>query len=701
MLHFTQPLANTDGRVVRVVRADGTATDVLVPSSQPAEAAVHILRQHEHTHGRSTLHFLPPTARATERAVPYPPSRQAITTTTAQPLADQTAEIARLRARVAELENEVPDACIRLVGTWPGLALRGRGESVHWCDASDAVTPEAQNEYTEYIKGVVGGSGWVGDAERLAGKSITVADVRAYPEDLLATTEAVEWAPYLSSLRVHMPVDAVPHLPPSQRPALTAVSDERQAQWIGQREKLLSMTSRRPGGKEFESNATIPRSGHVDESLVEYQQAMWESNNGPELEPMLASGAIALLDAHWLIAYYEQGGRRLGRRQDLPPEAFMSLGELKAAGTPSFGLPCILLSYMWLQPDHPDPHGDTLRSLVSVLKLYTCRSPETSTSYGNSTLGPGGTQRWGVFIDYVSMHQHKSQSTRRAASEDELFRTALNSLDRLYSHPRLTVLRMTKKPAGYPTNYDVPKGANVAEYMDRGWPFLETCLAHLCKGREKVLDLSKLSGDERWPYQLVQKAASEGTRLPPLTPEDFDEQIGPKTFTNEKDDHPLCKRLYRQAFYDRLGKITLLKMNSLRWGDADGEQLAKVIRTGVLSQVRVFSLHTNRFGGRALQHLAAAMTVDTVPNLRHLKLGGNPFGDEGAIALASTIGASQTPLLERLDVRNSDIGQDGLAALAASFRRDTTPNLREAITHKNKADDEIVKSALLALSDVA
>ena len=69
--------------------------------------------------------------------------------------------------------------------------------------------------------------------------------------------------------------------------------------------------------------------------------------------------------------------------------------------------------------------------------------------------------------------------------------------------------------------------------------------------------------------------------------------------------------------------------------------------------------------------------------------------------LASTIGASQTPLLERLDVRNSDIGQEGLAALAASFRRDTTPNLREAIAHKNKADDEIVKSALLALSDVA
>ena len=30
----------------------------------------------------------------------------------------------------AELECEVPDACIRLVGTWPGLALRGRGESV-------------------------------------------------------------------------------------------------------------------------------------------------------------------------------------------------------------------------------------------------------------------------------------------------------------------------------------------------------------------------------------------------------------------------------------------------------------------------------------------------------------------------------------------------------------------------------------------
>ena len=85
------------------------------------------------------------------------------------------------------------------------------------------------------------------------------------------------------------------------------------------------------------------------------QEAKWRGLRGHELEPALESGAIALLDAGWLVASKERG-ETIRRRQDLPPEAFISLEELKAAVVAnrlSSALPIICLSYAWLHPDHP------------------------------------------------------------------------------------------------------------------------------------------------------------------------------------------------------------------------------------------------------------------------------------------------------------------------------------------------------------
>ena len=80
-------------------------------------------------------------------------------------------------------------------------------------------------------------------------------------------------------------------------------------------------------------------------------EARWRKLRGHELEAALKSGAIALLDAGWLVACAERG-ERIRRRQDLPPEAFIPLEELKAACIYD-DLPIICLSYAWLHPDHP------------------------------------------------------------------------------------------------------------------------------------------------------------------------------------------------------------------------------------------------------------------------------------------------------------------------------------------------------------
>lgn len=59
-------------------------------------------------------------------------------------------------------------------------------------------------------------------------------------------------------------------------------------------------------------------------------RAMWYEHNGAELEAVLESGAIALLDSAWVIETKE--GAVPNRRQDLPPEAFITLDELRAIG---------------------------------------------------------------------------------------------------------------------------------------------------------------------------------------------------------------------------------------------------------------------------------------------------------------------------------------------------------------------------------
>ena len=47
------------------------------------------------------------------------------------------------------------------------------------------------------------------------------------------------------------------------------------------------------------------------------------------METVLSSGAVQLLDSDWLIRLSEAGGV-LAPRQALPPEAFLSLDEVKA-----------------------------------------------------------------------------------------------------------------------------------------------------------------------------------------------------------------------------------------------------------------------------------------------------------------------------------------------------------------------------------
>ena len=77
--------------------------------------------------------------------------------------------------------------------------------------------------------------------------------------------------------------------------------------------------------------------------VPELNQQCWVEHGGEALEEVLSCGAIALVDAKWLVEW-AAAGKVLKRRQELPPEAFITLDELKAA-CPGRCLPIIALSY--------------------------------------------------------------------------------------------------------------------------------------------------------------------------------------------------------------------------------------------------------------------------------------------------------------------------------------------------------------------
>ena len=65
--------------------------------------------------------------------------------------------------------------------------------------------------------------------------------------------------------------------------------------------------------------------------MTKKAQELWEKNAGVELDEVLRSGAVALVDAEWMVERAKSGGP-LEPRQALPSAAFMPLSGVKAAG---------------------------------------------------------------------------------------------------------------------------------------------------------------------------------------------------------------------------------------------------------------------------------------------------------------------------------------------------------------------------------
>ena len=124
-----------------------------------------------------------------------------------------------------------------------------------------------------------------------------------------------------------------------------------------------SLPGRPPAGQEQVAEVDT---GPGDQADRKAAQAGGKYFDPEALLESIANESIALTRGRWVVAHFEAGGK-LMRRQDLPPEAFFTVDELRklvAALGDNWGLLFVAISYRWLTATHPDPDAFHLRIIA-------------------------------------------------------------------------------------------------------------------------------------------------------------------------------------------------------------------------------------------------------------------------------------------------------------------------------------------------
>ncbi|CAK0876893.1 unnamed protein product, partial [Prorocentrum cordatum] len=410
---------------------------------------------------------------------------------------------------------------------------------------------------------------------------------------------------------------------------------------------------------------------------------------------------VRLVRMSWLL---QQRGTVLQRRQELPEEAFVSAGELRAIWEASGrgGIdkvaPIITISFCWDSREHPDPNGVQLSLVIDTLE-------QERHKYSRGKDNFEGFSDMGVFWDWPSLlqgdpdkadeakaaalRQGKTQKdaqkaadeAKRTPAEKAAFKHGLQeTMDLWYAHQATTVLLLTQHPRERGSERE-------CGYDQSDWTTYERCSAEQIKKVyrnqakwDAVADLGGGAG--------VTKAG----RRWPVGPDEFDRLIKDRSFTNGAD-REAVKALFRRMSRAQLGGVTILDfdgmppptaaqvaglagclrlcarlerldLNNCNIGPPGAQALAKALPS--MPGLQVLRLDTNGIGGigdDGAQALAKALP--SMPRLQHLHLASNGIGDDGAQALAKAL--PSMPGLQHLRLASNGIGDDGAQALAKAL----------------------------------
>ena len=186
---------------------------------------------------------------------------------------------------------------------------------------------------------------------------------------------------------------------------------------------------------------------------------------------------VDLVDARYLISLSEHSGV-VPRWQDVPECARINRSNIWRlwGWERMFSLGILVLSYPWLDGEHPDKFGEQLGRIVPILRAMLEFS--------------GGEEfTCAVLWDYCSLPQ-----PGRTPAEDARFRAGLSSLMTWYAHPYTHVLLMTGPlPSGAGVAY-----TNTRRFEERGWTETERRTCAVSKCAHCMWDYGTLSGSKGW-----------------------------------------------------------------------------------------------------------------------------------------------------------------------------------------------------------
>lgn len=302
----------------------------------------------------------------------------------------------------------------------------------------------------------------------------------------------------------------------------------------------------------------------------------WELYGGKVVERLLAN--VDLVDARYLLSIAADGAT-LPRNQDLPESAKITAANIDMLRNHSwnrrFSLPVLVLSYPWLDRDHPDRNGAQLRAITPILQAML---RELSDEGGIGVVG-GPKDTIGVMIDYCSLPQQPRDSVAQAKFERGLF-----EMHQWYSHPFTHVLLLTAP---------LPDGdySNRRNYADRGWCYFERQTASLIKNADILWDIAHYRGATSYAECIKEMKAGRG---PPRSPDQVGDDIRGRVDTGDlffsyMADVDVVIEMYRRGFiaaFDSYRQLrgthadaaTSIYYGRLGWTDDDADIFAASLR---------------------------------------------------------------------------------------------------------------------------
>ena len=318
----------------------------------------------------------------------------------------------------------------------------------------------------------------------------------------------------------------------------------------------------------------------------------------------------------------ERRALALPRRQDLEAleaagePVFMSVdeslhGEGRRRQRCNFNVqphePCIVsISHCQLSPDHPDPHGRQLLSLVEAIRIERRRTDRLD--FPSSTGGD-----YAVFYSWCSLYQPDPERPERPEVEAKACAAAMADIDLWFAHKliRLVVL-------------DVPVrlASSCEPRSTRGWPAFELAVHTLSK---QLLHGSRTHGP-------IFPGPCQSYAPAPRTARAFAELLSTLTFEVEVDRAQLV-RVYAATLDRLLPCAEHLQFGGLGWGDEECACLAELLP--LCRHAKTLNLSRNpRISDTGIESVTKALIAPgAAPRLREVNLQRIPYGPGGAIAL--------------------------------------------------------------------